>query len=96
MNHVSRVCHVLQIVRPDEHVNLTIELLFDHFDFVVAEVSVNVFQHHAVVIPPLVRIIFGYTTANTQVATNGCCIHAEVQTLICSLKELVALGRGGL
>ena len=67
---------------------LTIELLFDHFDFVVAEISVDVFQHHTVVIPPLVSISFGYTTANTQVATNGCCIHAEVQRCICSLKKL--------
>jgi hypothetical protein len=37
---------------------LTIELLLNHFDFIVAVVSVDVFQHHTVVIPPLVGISF--------------------------------------
>jgi hypothetical protein len=32
---------------------LTIELLLNHFNFVVVAVSVDVFQHHAVVVPPL-------------------------------------------
>jgi hypothetical protein len=37
---------------------LTIELLFDHFDFVVSKISVDVFQHKTVVIPPLVSVGF--------------------------------------
>jgi len=64
---------------------LTIELLLNHFNFVVAAVSVDVFQHHAVVIPPLVGISFRDTTANTQIPTNGCGSHAEVQRSICTL-----------
>ena len=64
---------------------LTIELVFNHFDFVVAEISVDVCQHHAVVIPPLVGISFRHTTANMQAPTNGSCVHAEVQRCVCSL-----------
>jgi len=37
---------------------LTIELLFDHFDFVVSKISVDVFQQKTVVIPPLVSVGF--------------------------------------
>jgi hypothetical protein len=50
---------------------LTIEVLLDHFNFVVATVSVDVFYHPTVVIPPLEGISFRYTTANTQMPTNG-------------------------
>jgi hypothetical protein len=64
---------------------LTIELLLNHFDFVVAAVSVDVFQHDAVIIPPLVGISLRHTTANTQEPTNGRGVHAEVQRCICSL-----------
>ena len=58
---------------------LTIELLFDHFNFVVAIICVDVFQHHTVVIPPLESICFGHTTVDSQESTNGSGIHAEVQ-----------------
>jgi hypothetical protein len=64
---------------------LTIELLLNHLDFVVAAVSVNVFQQYVMLFPPLVSIIFCYTTANVQEPTNGCCVHAEVLRCICSL-----------
>ena len=64
---------------------LTIELLLNHFNFVVAAVSVDVFQHHAVVIPPLGGICLRYTTATAQVPTNGCVVCAEVQACIRSL-----------
>jgi hypothetical protein len=67
---------------------LTIELLFDHFDFVVAIICLDVFQHHTVVIPPLVSICFGHTTVDSQEATNGSGIHAEVQRCIGSLQKL--------
>jgi hypothetical protein len=40
-----------------------------------------------VVIPPLVGISFRYNTASTQVPTNGCGLHAEVQRCICSPVE---------
>jgi hypothetical protein len=60
-------------------------VLLNHFNFVVAAVSVDVLQHHVVVIPPLVGISFRHTTANMQVPTNGCGVHAEVQRCICSL-----------
>jgi hypothetical protein len=45
---------------------LTIELLLNHFNFVVAAIIVDVFQHHAVVIPALVGISFRYTTAKCK------------------------------
>jgi hypothetical protein len=56
---------------------LTIEELLNHFNFVVAAVSVDVFQHHGVVIPPLVGISFRYTKANVQIPTNGCGAHHQ-------------------
>ena len=64
---------------------LTIELLLDHFNFVVATVSVNVFYQPMVVMPPLAGISFRYTTANTQIPTNGCGVHVEVQRCIGAL-----------
>jgi hypothetical protein len=60
---------------------LTIKLLFNHFDFVVVKIGVVVFlKHNIVVIPPLVSIGFrSATAANTQeVPTNVCGIYAEV------------------
>jgi hypothetical protein len=57
--------------------NFTNELLFDHFDFVVGIICVDVFQHHMVVIPPLVSICFGHTAVDLQEATNGSGIHAK-------------------
>ena len=45
---------------------LTIELLLNHFDFVVAAVSVDVFQHHTVVIPPLVKASASDTPQQTR------------------------------
>jgi hypothetical protein len=66
---------------------LTIELLFDHFNFVVAIICVNVFQHHTLVIPPLESICFGHTTVGLQESTNGSGIHAEVQRCIGSFRN---------
>jgi hypothetical protein len=62
--------------------------LFDHFDFVVAIICVDVFQHHTVVIPLLESICFGHTTLDLQEATNGSGIHAEIQRSIGSLQKL--------
>jgi hypothetical protein len=68
---------------------LTIELLFDHFNFIVAIICVDVFQHHMVVIPPLERTVcFGHTTVDLLEAANGSDIHAEVQRCIGSLQKL--------
>jgi hypothetical protein len=66
-NVMSAVRHCLHddMMRTGRLSELTIELLLNHFDFVVAAVSVDVFQHHTVVIPPLVGISFRHTTANT-------------------------------
>ena len=90
MNHnvSSVVSHGLLTYEYRLYFELTIELQLNHFDFVVAAVSVDVFQHDSVVIPPLVGISFRHTTANTQVPTNGSCVHAEVQRCICSLWKL--------
>ena len=85
MNHnvSSVVRHVLLTYEYRLYFELTIELQLNHFDFVVAAVSVDVFQHDSVVIPPLVVIGFRHTTANMRRQLHFLCKLGSCQTHLC-------------